>query len=92
MSSKEILVSIALGEENIRIGKLWFYVRGHKESASLATAMRVAKDFRLKKEEALSIIKKVASAVNQWRSVAAEFGLSKRECDKMSSAFARKEN
>lgn len=34
MSSKEILVSIALGSEDIRIGKLWFHVRGHKESAS----------------------------------------------------------
>jgi hypothetical protein len=35
MSSKEILVSIALGSEDIRIGKLWSHVRGHKESASL---------------------------------------------------------
>jgi serine/threonine-protein kinase HipA len=56
-------------------------------SASLETARRVAKDFRLKQEEALSIIKEVASAVKQWRSLASEFGLSKRECDRMSSAF-----
>ena len=53
--------------------------------------MRVAKDFRLKNEEALSIIKEVASAVKQWRSVASEFGLSKRECDRMSSAFVWEE-
>ena len=34
MNSKEILVSISLGGENIRVGKLCFHVRGHKESAS----------------------------------------------------------
>lgn len=64
----------------------------YDSSASLETAMRVAKDFRLKKEEALYIIKEVASAVEQWRSVASEFGLSKRECDRMSSAFAWENN
>jgi serine/threonine-protein kinase HipA len=62
----------------------------YDSSASLETAMRVAKDFRLNKEEALLIMKEVASAVEQWRSVASEFGLSKRECDGMSSAFALK--
>lgn len=56
-------------------------------SASLDTALRVAKEFRLKKEEALSIIKEVAAAVRQWREVASAFGLSKSECDRMSSAF-----
>jgi serine/threonine-protein kinase HipA len=64
----------------------------HDNSASLETAMRVAKEFRLKKEEALSIIQEVASAVKQWRFVASEFGLSKRECDRMSSAFMWEEN
>lgn len=34
MSNKEIIVSISLGSENIRIGKLWFHIRGRKESAS----------------------------------------------------------
>ena len=53
--------------------------------------MRVAKDFRLKKEEALSIIKEVASAVKQWRFVASAFGLSRRECDNMASAFVVEE-
>lgn len=56
-------------------------------SASLETAMRVAKEFRLKKDEALLIIKEVASSVKQWRQVAEKFGLSKQECDRMSSAF-----
>lgn len=56
-------------------------------SASLETALSVVKEFRLKKEDALQIIKEVRSAVMQWREVASEFGLSKRECDTMSSAF-----
>ena len=59
----------------------------YDNSASLDIAMRVAKDFRVKKKEALSIIQEVSSVVKQWRFVASEFGLSKRECDKMSSAF-----
>jgi serine/threonine-protein kinase HipA len=34
MSSKEVIVWVSLGSENIRVGKLWFHVKGHKESAS----------------------------------------------------------
>lgn len=60
--------------------------------ASLETAMRVAKDFRLKKEEVLSIIQEVALGVKQWRFIASELGLSKQECDRMSSAFVWEEN
>lgn len=60
-------------------------------SASLETAMSVAKDFRLQKKQALGIIKEVSSAVKQWRQVASKFGLSKRECDQMSSAFQYEE-
>lgn len=55
--------------------------------ASLETAMSVAKDFRLTKEEASLIIEEVREAVNKWRKVASDFGLSKQECDRMSSAF-----
>jgi len=32
MSSKEVIVWISLGSEDIRVGKLWFHVKGHKES------------------------------------------------------------
>ena len=64
----------------------------YDNSASLETAMGVAKDFRLKKEEALFIIKEVSSVVKQWRSVASKFGLSKRECDRMSNAFVFEES
>ena len=56
-------------------------------SASLETALSVIKEFRLKKEDALQIIKEVRSAVVQWREVASGYGLSKRECDTMASAF-----
>jgi len=56
-------------------------------SASLETAMAVAKDFRLSKNKAHEIIKEIGTAVKQWRLVASEFGLSKRECDRMASAF-----
>lgn len=34
MSSQEVIVWVCLGSENIRVGKLWFHVKGHKESAS----------------------------------------------------------
>ena len=34
MGSKEVIVWISLGVENIRVGKLWFHVKGHKESTS----------------------------------------------------------
>jgi serine/threonine-protein kinase HipA len=61
-------------------------------SASLEIAMAVAKDFRLSKDKAREIIKEVGSAVKQWRQVASEIGLSKRECDRMASAFEYEEN
>ncbi len=57
-------------------------------TASIETAMRVIKEFRLSNDEAIQIIKEVASAVKQWRKVASNFGLSKSECDRMASAFA----
>jgi hypothetical protein len=57
-----------------QLGKLGFNIKGHKESASF-------------EDEAFLIIKEVASSVKQWRTVAAKLGLSKQECDRMSSAF-----
>lgn len=56
-------------------------------SASIETALSVAKDFRLQKKAALNIIKEVSVAVKPWRQVAAKLGLTKRECDHMASAF-----
>jgi serine/threonine-protein kinase HipA len=60
-------------------------------TASLDIAMSVAEEFRVKKEEALSIVKEVTSSVKQWRQVASKFGISKQECDRMSSAFVYRE-
>lgn len=56
-------------------------------SASLETAMAVAPEFRLSKEEAYNIIEEVKRAVKEWRTIALGFGLSKIECDRMASAF-----
>ncbi len=56
-------------------------------SASLATALSVAKDFRLSKEEANKTVREVVQAVKQWKKVAADLGLSKSEINRMSTAF-----
>lgn len=56
-------------------------------TASLDLAMRVIKDFRLSKERALQIIDEVRTSVAGWREVASALGLSKKECDRMASAF-----
>lgn len=55
--------------------------------ASLETASSVAEDFRLSKNQAEQIIKEVAFSVKRWKEVATDFGLLKREIDRMASAF-----
>ena len=37
--------------------------------------------------KAIETVKDIATAVKQWKKVAADFGLSKREIDRMTSAF-----
>ena len=56
-------------------------------SASLATAMGVASEFRLSTPRAQEIIQEVRRSVKRWREVATSLGLSKAECDRMASAF-----
>ena len=56
-------------------------------TASVDLALSVIDDFRIKKPRAREIIKKVVAAVKEWRHVAAQFGLSKKEVERMSSAF-----
>jgi serine/threonine-protein kinase HipA len=56
-------------------------------SASLEIALAVANEFRLSKAQAHKIIKEVAAAVSTWREVAKSFDLTKREIDRMASAF-----
>ncbi len=56
-------------------------------TASIDLARSVRDDFRIKKTRASEIIKEVALAVKEWRSVAARFGLKNKEIDRMTSAF-----
>lgn len=60
-------------------------------TASLETAMTVIKEFRLVKKQAQEIIQEVSAAVKQWQKIALDLGLSKRECERMSSAFQYEE-
>ena len=56
-------------------------------TASIDLALSVIDDFRIKKLRAQEIIREVATAVSNWRSVATQFGLSKTESDRMATAF-----
>ncbi len=56
-------------------------------TASIDLALSVIEDFRIKKIRAQEIIKEVATAVGEWRTFATQFGLSKKEVDRMASAF-----
>lgn len=56
-------------------------------TASLDTALAVAKEFRLDKTRAHAIAGEVAAAVKTWRDVAKRLGLNAKEMDFMASAF-----
>ncbi len=57
------------------------------DMASIETALSVTDEFRLSREQAEQIMHDVAEAVSNWRNVAAQSDLSKREIDRMASAF-----
>ncbi len=57
------------------------------QTASLDLALSVAGYFELKAPAARAIAAEVAVAVAGWRDEAARIGLTKRECDRMASAF-----
>lgn len=61
-------------------------------SASLETALSVIGDFRLPKNKANKILKDVANAVSKWRAVAKKFDLTKREIERMASAFEHEDS
>lgn len=63
-------------------------IRFDSSATSLDCALSVIQDFRLKKVEALRIIEEVRAAVQKWPTVASTFGLSKKECERMASAFS----
>ncbi len=56
-------------------------------TASIDLAFSVIDDFRIKKARAIGILKEVAQAVRQWRRIATQFGMNKKELDRMESAF-----
>lgn len=56
-------------------------------TASIDTALSVIQEFRIKKSRAHEIIREVSAAASQWQEVALKYGLSKREIERMSSAF-----
>lgn len=60
-------------------------------SASLDVALSVIDDFRLSLAQAKAIIKEVSHGVTQWRKVAQNFGLEKKEIERMHSAFEHQE-
>ncbi len=62
-------------------------VEGGDRSASMDLAFRVAEHFGIKDHVAKDIAQEVAHAVAKWRDVAAGLGASKRESDRMATAF-----
>lgn len=60
-------------------------------TASLDTALSVASYFRIEMPRAKEIIKEVADVVSGWRDISKQFGVSKKEIDRMASAFEHKD-
>ena len=56
-------------------------------TASLDVALSIIDELRLTKKKAYQIISEVTKPIVKWRCVARSFGLSKREIDRMASAF-----
>jgi len=61
------------------------------QTASLDLAFSVANYFELKAPAAREIAAEVAGIVRGWREEAMRMGLTKRECDRMASAFEHKD-
>lgn len=57
------------------------------QTASLDLAFSVAGYFELSQDKAKTIAAEVGKVVAKWRSVAASFGISSAECNRMASAF-----
>ena len=56
-------------------------------TASLDLALSVVRDFNLSDQDANKIISEVGHVVSKWREIAMSFSLSKREINRMASAF-----
>ena len=57
------------------------------QTASLENAFAVADYFGIERTQADTIVAEVGRAVTQWNYVAGEFGLSRADIDRMSTAF-----
>jgi serine/threonine-protein kinase HipA len=57
------------------------------DTADIQVALGMARQCGLRPNEAQAILAEVEAAVAQWRDVAARYGLSAREIDRMASAF-----
>ena len=62
------------------------------DTASLDVALGMARQCGLKQPAAREIVGEVQSAVTQWRSYAASYGLNARDVARMASAFVHEVN
>jgi len=62
-------------------------IDGSDDAASIAAALKVAEFFRLDYDQARAILREVASAVSQWRTVAGQNQLTPSEITAMEPAF-----
>ena len=67
------------------------YIDEHDGTASLASALDTAEYYGLSPREARRIAGRVGKAVSEWREVASGLGGSRREIDRMESAFAHED-
>ena len=64
----------------------------HDGSASIDLAMSVADYFNLSQDEASKIATEVATAVSTWRAEGERIGITKRELNRMASAFEHRDS
>lgn len=62
-------------------------ITDHDNSLDFNLALEVAEFFRLNSSAAQKIIADVKNAVKEWKTIAKECGLSRKEIDRMSMAF-----
>ncbi len=66
---------------------LSLYISDEDNSLDLYLALDVSEFFRLNEERAREIITEVKNAVNNWRTIAEKYGISRNEQEMKSMAF-----
>jgi serine/threonine-protein kinase HipA len=56
---------------------------------SIETALSIIDEFRIKKDKGESMIADVQRSISEWKTVARSLGISRKEIDRMESAFVR---